>query len=289
MSRWTIEKSGTGIEKSGTGIEKSGTGVEKAGTGIRKGLLAISMASVIGAGSLQAAPIDPAGNLQVVVNGDNVAVSWIIGDSVFAGISSLNGTFASLMLTEVSLKGLVNELDVTGGGTGSNVDVTGGGTGSSVKVTGGGTGSSVQVTGGGTGSSVQVTGGGTGSDVQVTGGGTGSNVQVTGGGTGSSTDVTGGGTGSSVLVTGGGTGSQILVTGGGTGSEAIAITLPTATGISMEIGIDCSMATVAIVDEYSVPIVSFENVQVIGGARNCGGFASTGGQVPWEASYNLGN
>jgi hypothetical protein len=278
MSRWTIEKSGTGIEKSGTGIEKSGTGIEKAGTGIRKGLLALSMASVIGAGSLQAAPVDPAGNLQVVVNGDNVAVSWIIGDSVFAGISSLNGTFASLMLTEVSLKGLVNELDVTGGGTGSDVEVTGGGTGSNVKVTGGGTGSSVQVTGGGTGSSVQVTGGGTGSD-----------VQVTGGGTGSSTDVTGGGTGSSVLVTGGGTGSQILVTGGGTGSEAIAITLPSDTGISMEIGINCSMATVAIVDEYSVPIVSFDNVQVIGGARNCVDFASVGGQVPWETSHNLGN
>ena len=36
MSRWTIEKSGTGIEKSGTGIEKSGTGIEKSGTGIEK-------------------------------------------------------------------------------------------------------------------------------------------------------------------------------------------------------------------------------------------------------------
>ena len=36
MSRWMIEKSGTGIEKSGTGIEKSGTGIEKSGTGIEK-------------------------------------------------------------------------------------------------------------------------------------------------------------------------------------------------------------------------------------------------------------
>ena len=36
MSRWLIEKSGTGIEKSGTGIEKSGTGIEKSGTGIEK-------------------------------------------------------------------------------------------------------------------------------------------------------------------------------------------------------------------------------------------------------------
>ena len=289
MSRWTIEKSGTGIEKSGTGIEKSGTGIEKAGTGIRKGLLALSMASVIGAGSIQAAPIDPAGTLQVVVNGDNVAVSWIIGDSVFSGVSSLDGTFASLMLTEVSLKGPFSGLDVTGGGTGSNVQVTGGGPGSSVKVTGGGTGSNLQVTGGGTGSSVQVTGGGTGSNVQVTGGGTGSSVQVTGGGTGSSTDVTGGGTGSSVLVTGGGTGSQILVTGGGTGSEAIAITLPTDTGISMEIGINCSSATVAIVDEYSVPIVTFDSVPVIGGVGNCGDFAATGSHAPWNASYDLSN
>ena len=36
MSRWMIEKDGTGIEKSGTGIEKSGTGIEKSGTGIEK-------------------------------------------------------------------------------------------------------------------------------------------------------------------------------------------------------------------------------------------------------------
>ena len=36
MSRWMIEKSGTGIEKAGTGIEKAGTGIEKAGTGIEK-------------------------------------------------------------------------------------------------------------------------------------------------------------------------------------------------------------------------------------------------------------
>ncbi|MDH3789243.1 MAG: hypothetical protein OES53_11845, partial [Xanthomonadales bacterium] len=36
MSRWMIEKSGTGIEKAGTGIEKSGTGIEKSGTGIEK-------------------------------------------------------------------------------------------------------------------------------------------------------------------------------------------------------------------------------------------------------------
>ncbi|MEJ2383420.1 MAG: hypothetical protein P8Y54_03385, partial [Xanthomonadales bacterium] len=80
----------------------------------------------------------------------------------------------------------------------------------------------------------------------------------------------------------------LLVTGGGTGSEAIAITLPTATGISMEVAIDCSSATVAIVDEYSIPIVSFDNVQVIGANRNCSG-PVTGGMVPWNTSYELGN
>ena len=46
MTRWYIEKSGTGIEKSGTGIEKSGTGIEKSGTGLRKTLLACSLAAL---------------------------------------------------------------------------------------------------------------------------------------------------------------------------------------------------------------------------------------------------
>ena len=80
MSRWMIEKdgtgieksgtgiekSGTGIEKSGTGIEKSGTGIEKSGTGIRRGFLACSMAAVVFAGNLHAGNIDPAGSLQLV-------------------------------------------------------------------------------------------------------------------------------------------------------------------------------------------------------------------------------
>ena len=93
MSRWMIEKdgtgieksgtgiekSGTGIEKSGTGIEKSGTGIEKSGTGIRRGLLACSMAFVVFAGNLHAGNIDPAGSLQLVVQDNNIAVSWIIG------------------------------------------------------------------------------------------------------------------------------------------------------------------------------------------------------------------
>ena len=136
-----IEKSGTGIEKSGTGIEKSGTGIEKSGTGIRRGLLACSMAAVVFAGNLHAGNIDPAGSLQLVVQNNKIAVSWIIGDSVFSGIASLEGSYANLMLTEVALSENVFDIEVTGGGTGSKIDVTGGGTGSKLEVTGGGTGS----------------------------------------------------------------------------------------------------------------------------------------------------
>ncbi|MBT8053827.1 MAG: hypothetical protein KJN69_08030, partial [Gammaproteobacteria bacterium] len=145
MSRWMIEKSGTGIEKagtgieksgtgiekSGTGIEKSGTGIEKAGTGIRRGLLACTLAALTCAGSVQAGTVDPAGSLQIVVNNDKVAVSWIIGGSVFSGVSSLSGSYANLMLTEVALSNSGNGVEITGGGTGSNTEITGGGTGSS--------------------------------------------------------------------------------------------------------------------------------------------------------------
>jgi hypothetical protein len=139
-----------------------------------------------------------------------------------------------------------------------------------LEVTGGVTGSNTQVTGGGTGSNTQVTGGGTGSNTQVTGGGTGSNTQVTGGGTGSNTQVTGGGTGSNTQVTGGGTGSTILVTGGGTGTEAITITLPNGTGLSMEVSMGCGMASVTIVDENSAPIVAFNEVPILGDTGLCG-------------------
>jgi hypothetical protein len=125
------------------------------------------------------------------------------------------------------------------------------------------------VTGGGTGSSIDVTGGGTGFYTDVTGGGTGSSTDVTGGGTGSSTDVTGGGTGSRTDVTGGGTGSSILVTGGGTGAEAISITLPDGTGMSMEVVLGCQAAGVSIVDENSIPIVTFHNVPVVGNTGLC--------------------
>ena len=92
-----IEKSGTGIEKSGTGIEKSGIGIEKAGTGIRRGLLACSFAAITLASSVNAGMVNPEGSLQVVVQNNTVAVSWIIGDSIFSGISPLSGSYANLM------------------------------------------------------------------------------------------------------------------------------------------------------------------------------------------------
>ena len=151
MSRWTIEKSGTGIEKagtgiekagtgiekSGTGIEKSGTGIEKSGTGIRRGLFACALGAVLCTGNIQAGNVNPAGSLQIVANSNSLAVSWIIGDSVFSGVSPLDGSYASLMLTEVRLSAGSFGLEVTGGGTGSNTQVTGGGTGSNTQVTGG--------------------------------------------------------------------------------------------------------------------------------------------------------
>ena len=165
MSRWTIEKSGTGIEKSGTGIEKSGTGIEKSGTGIeksgtgieksgtgiRRGLLACTLAALTCAGNIQAATVDPAGSLQIVVHENSIAVSWIIGDSVFSGVSTLSGSYANLMLTEVALSSPTSNVEVTGTGTGSNTQVTGTGTGSNTLVTGTGTGSTILVTGTGTG------------------------------------------------------------------------------------------------------------------------------------------
>jgi hypothetical protein len=103
----------------------------------------------------------------------------------------------------------------------------------------------------------------------VTGTGTGSNIEVTGTGTGSNIQVTGTGTGSNTLVTGTGTGSTILVTGTGTGTEALTITLPSGTGMNMEVSLGCGSAGVSIVDNQSVPIVSFANVAVIGNAGFC--------------------
>jgi len=264
-----IEKSGTGIEKDGTGIEKSGTGIEKSGTGIRRGLLALSMVSIAFASQLNASQLQPEGNLNLVIQNDTLMVSWIIDESIFSGVSTLSGSSTNISLTELKLAAPDPFLNVTGGGTGTEVtgggtgtEVTGGGTGT--EVTGGGTGK--EVTGGGTGT--EVTGGGTGTEVtgggtgtEVTGGGTG--TEVTGGGTG--TEVTGGGTG--IQVTGGGTGIQ--VTGGGTGSEAIAITLPSGTGLEMEVTLGCQTASVTVLDSNFTEVVSFSHVQVMGETGLC--------------------
>lgn len=288
MSRWMIEKSGTGIEKSGTGVEKSGTGIEKSGTGIEKSGTGIRRLAIACSMALMAAPAfagsTPEGFPQISVFGKQVVASWHFDGSVFSAVGDLSGKFGVMDLIEIRRPDIGSGLDVTGGGTGFEVtgggtglEVTGGGTGLEVtgggtglEVTGGGTG--IQVTGGGTG--IQVTGGGTG--VQVTGGGTG--IQVTGGGTGllvtgggTGTQVTGGGTG--VQVTGGGTGVQVtgggtglLVTGGGTGAEGLSITLPDGTGLQMEIEMGCGSARVTILDSTFAPVVSFDNVPVMGGS-----------------------
>ena len=283
MSRWMIEKngtgveksgtgiekSGTGIEKSGTGIERSGTGIEKSGTGIRRGLLAFAMAGAMFTGNINAGNVDPAGSLQIVVQNNTIAVSWILGDSVFSGVTRLSGSYAKLMLTEVALAPQDSALQVTGNGTGSSTDVTGNGTGSSKEVTGNGTGSSTEVTGNGTGSSTEVTGNGTGSSSEVTGNGTGNSGEVTGNGTGNSGEVTGNGTGYSGEVTGNGTGSSVQVTGNGTGSEAINIVFPQSTGMFMEVSMACGTASVTVVDETFAPIVEFAAVRVIGDAAFC--------------------
>ena len=77
-----IEKSGTGIEKSGTGIEKSGTGIEKSGTGIRKSLLALSLASLAFSAQINANEMRPEGTLSVAVQNNSVLVSWITAMSI---------------------------------------------------------------------------------------------------------------------------------------------------------------------------------------------------------------
>jgi len=169
MTRWFIEKSGTGIEKSGTGIEKSGTGIEK--SMFATTLLACVLASQVSANEIH----KPIGNLQLVADqlSDTIAVSWIFDGSVFSGAATLQGSYANFPLTEVSVA--PNSLQVVGGGTGT--EVVGGGTGKDVV----GAGSGIEVVGGGTGT--EVVGGGTGTE--VVGGGTGSSTLVVGGGTGS--------------------------------------------------------------------------------------------------------
>ena len=269
MSRWMIEKSGTGIEKSGTGIEKSGTGIEKSGTGIEKSgtgieksgtgirrmAMSFALSCAVFAGGIQADTVNPAGSLQLVLDKNALAVSWIIDGSIFSGVSELNGSYASLVLTEVSLGS--SSTDVVGGGTGGQTDVVGGGTGGQTDVVGGGTGGQTDVVGGGTGGQMDVVGGGTGSEFNVVGGGTGGQ-RVVGGGTGGQ------------RVVGGGTGDQRVV-GGGTGGKSIVITLPDGTGLAMEVSLACAgTATVSVLDSEYAEVVSFQDVAVIGGSKLCG-------------------
>ena len=223
MTRWMIEKSGTGIEKSGTGIEKSGTG-------IRKSLLALSLASIAFSAQINANELRPEGNLSVAIQNNSILVSWMIDGSIFSGVTALTGTSANLLLTEVSLAGNNQFLDTTGGGTGK--ETTGGGTGT------------------------ETTGGGTG--IQTTGGGTG--IQTTGGGTG---------------------GSIVLTTGGGTGQENIAITLPTNTGLEMEVTLDCQSASVSVLDSNYVEVVSFDNIVVMGDTGLCQSNSRKTGSNNW--------
>lgn len=262
MSRWimergrnTIERSGTGVEKSGTGIERSGTGIEKSGTGIEKsgtgvgksgtgvrGLLVSAMFLFLSfASSAHSEIVGPEGTVQLVVDDDTVAVSWIFESSVFSGVTRIRGSIAAVQLTEVSM---------------SETDLAYGATGGSVLVTGGGTGSSTKVTGGGTGSSTLVTGGGTGGSTLVTGGGTGLSIQVTGGGTGNSTAVTGGGTGDTLRFA-------------ENGAESLLISPPQDTGLTMEVFLRCGSASVSILDTTNAPLATFSNVPVIGDTGLC--------------------
>jgi hypothetical protein len=233
MSRWMIEKDGTGIEKSGTGIEKSGTGIEKSGTGIeksgsgiRRGLIACSMAAFVFAGNLNAGSIDPAGSLQLVVQNNKVAVSWIIGDSIFSGVSSLDGSYANLLLTEIALTPHGLGTEIAGAGTGK--EIAGAGTGKEIA----GAGTGIEIAGAGTG--IEIAGAGTGTEIA-----------------------------------GAGTGSHILIAGAGTGTDAITITLPEGTGMAMEISMGCKFATVAVIDSNSVQVIAFNKVPLIGSPEFC--------------------
>ena len=170
MSRWTIEKSGTGIEKngtgiekSGTGIEKSGTGIEKSGTGIRKGLLACSLAALAFTTQINAAEIKPEGYMQIAVDQGQVSVMWNIDGSTFVGKGSQTGSFTQVSLFEISINQPSRAVEIAGGGTG--IEIAGGGTG--IEIAGGGTG--IEIAGGGTG--IEIAGGGTG--IEIAGGGTG--------------------------------------------------------------------------------------------------------------------
>jgi hypothetical protein len=276
MSRWEIEKAGSGIEKAGSGIEKAGSGIEKAGSGIEKAgsgiekagsgirqslfcmvLIGISFASQVSASER----LNPAGTMQLVVQNDAIAVSWIVDGSVFAGVGTLNGSFVNVALTEVGLaQDRTFDLEVAGSGTGK--EVAGSGTGKEVA----GSGTGKEVAGSGTGK--EVAGSGTGKEVA----GSGTGADVAGSGTGA--DVAGSGTGADVA--GSGTGehsagalTSIMVAGSGTGADAIVITLPNGTAMQMEVSLGCNSASVSIVDAGFVEVVNFSNVPVFGASSFC--------------------
>jgi hypothetical protein len=257
MSRWTIEKSGTGIEKSGTGIEKSGTGIEKSGTGIeksgtgieksgtgiRKGFLVCSLAALAFTTHVNAAEIRPEGYMQIAVDQGQVSVMWNIDGNTFIGKGSQNGSLIQVSLFEISINSNSPGVEIAGGGTG--IEIAGGGTG--IEIAGGGTG--IEIAGGGTG--IEIAGGGTG--IEIAGGGTG--IEIAGGGTG-------------IEIAGGGTGIEIA--GGGTGIESVYITLPTGTGLELEIEMGCNSATVSVLDSKDFSeVVSFNNIKVLGDTGLC--------------------
>jgi hypothetical protein len=276
MSRWHIEKNGTGIEKSGTGIEKSGTGIEKSGTGIEKSgtgieksgtgiqrvLLACAIVATTFASQVNASEIRPEGLMSVTADQGQVSVMWNIDGNTFVGKGSQVGTFTQISLFELSVSNDSNMIDIAGGGTGTEIagggtgtEIAGGGTGK--EIAGGGTG--VEIAGGGTG--VEIAGGGTG--IEIAGGGTG--VEIAGGGTG--TEIAGGGTG--VEIAGGGTGTTIQIAGGGTGTESVFLTLPAGTGLEMEIILGCKTASVTVLDSSYAEVVSFTNIPVMGDTGMC--------------------
>ncbi|MFT7564488.1 MAG: hypothetical protein ACI8ZT_002142, partial [Bacteroidia bacterium] len=294
MSRWLIEKSGTGIEKSGTGIEKSGTGIEKSGTGIeksgtgiekfgsgiRKSVFCFAVVMLSFASQVSAVNNDsPAGVMQLVVNGENIAVSWIIDGSVFSGVGSLSGSFANIALTEIGLaksnqissqENYDAQPEVVASGTGK--DVVASGTGKDVVASG--TGKDVVASGTGkdvvaSGTGADVVASGTGADVVASG--TGADVVASGTGA----DVVTSGTGADVVASG--TGADVVASGTGThfvdssGSDSIIITLPGGTDMQMEVALGCNSATVSVMDSNFSEIVSFDNVPVFGASGYCSG------------------
>jgi len=74
-------------------------------------------------------------------------------------------------------------------------------------------------------------------------------------------------------------GTIILTTGGGTGNESVAITLPTSTGLEMEVTLGCHTASVAVLDSNYTEVVSFNNVMVMGNTGLCGSNGNT--TTPW--------